>query len=91
MKTDLERLVDPVTRGDPESPLRWTCKSVRKLSEGLRPAIDVKTSKKSPLSLSTDYVFQITTYRQVEPRAIGAARLDTLVKGKDGEDGAADL
>ena len=47
LKTDLERLVDPVTRGDPESPLRWTCKSVRKLSEGLRPAIDVKTSKKS--------------------------------------------
>ena len=30
---DLERLVDPVTRGDPESPLRWTCKSVRKLAE----------------------------------------------------------
>lgn len=26
---DLERLVEPVTRGDPESPLRWTCKSVR--------------------------------------------------------------
>src|SRR5687767_2817121 len=24
---DLERLVDPVTRGDPESPLRWTSKS----------------------------------------------------------------
>src|SRR5665811_1543158 len=23
----LERLVEPVTRGDPESPLRWTCKS----------------------------------------------------------------
>src|SRR5712692_9272502 len=22
----VERLVDPVTRGDPESPLRWTCK-----------------------------------------------------------------
>jgi transposase len=35
LKTDLERLVDPVTRGDPESPLRWTCKSVRKLSEEL--------------------------------------------------------
>ena len=30
--SDLERLVDPVTRGDPESPLRWTCKSVRRLS-----------------------------------------------------------
>jgi transposase len=36
LKMDLERLVDPVTRGDPESPLRWTCKSVRKLSEELR-------------------------------------------------------
>ena len=28
----LERLVDPVTRGDPESPLRWTCKSTYTLS-----------------------------------------------------------
>ena len=35
LKQDLERLVDPVTRGDPESPLRWTCKSVRKLAEQL--------------------------------------------------------
>src|SRR4051794_2341763 len=32
----LERLIAPVTRGDPESPLRWTCKSVRKLAEELR-------------------------------------------------------
>lgn len=32
---DLERLIDPVTRGDPESPLRWTCKSLRKLSDEL--------------------------------------------------------
>ena len=33
---DLESLVDPMTRGDPESPLRWTCKSIRKLAEELR-------------------------------------------------------
>ena len=33
---DLDRLVDPVTRGDPESPLRWTCKSLRKLAEELQ-------------------------------------------------------
>src|SRR5260370_186952 len=32
---DLERLVEPLTRGDPESPLRWTCKSLRKLAEEL--------------------------------------------------------
>jgi transposase len=31
----LERLVEPTTRGDPESPLRWTCKSVRKLAAEL--------------------------------------------------------
>jgi transposase len=33
---DLRRLVDPATRGDPESPLLWTSKSLRKLAEGLR-------------------------------------------------------
>jgi hypothetical protein len=33
---DLERLVEPSTRGDPESPLRWTCKSVRRLTQALQ-------------------------------------------------------
>jgi Rhodopirellula transposase DDE domain len=32
----LDALVDPVTRGHPESPLRWTCKSTRKLAEELQ-------------------------------------------------------
>lgn len=36
LKSDLERLVEPVTRGDPESRLRWTCKSVRKLARELQ-------------------------------------------------------
>ena len=31
----LETLVDPVTRGDPESPLRWTSKSTRTLAAEL--------------------------------------------------------
>ncbi len=31
----LERLVDPVTRGDPMSPLRWTCKSTAQLAREL--------------------------------------------------------
>ena len=35
LKRDLERLVEPVTRGDPETPLRWTSKSVRKLASEL--------------------------------------------------------
>ena len=31
----LEQLVDPATRGHPESPLRWTCKSTAILAEEL--------------------------------------------------------
>jgi hypothetical protein len=31
----LEALVEPLARGDPESPLRWTCKSVRALAREL--------------------------------------------------------
>lgn len=31
----LEALVEPTSRGDPQSPLRWTCKSVRRLAEEL--------------------------------------------------------
>jgi transposase len=36
LREDLNALVDPLTRGDPESPLRWTCKSVRRLAAELR-------------------------------------------------------
>jgi hypothetical protein len=42
----LERLVDPVTRGDPDSPLRWTCKSTRTLAREL-------TGQGHPVSDST--------------------------------------
>jgi len=33
--TDLEQLISPSTRGDPMSPLRWTCKSTRQLAQAL--------------------------------------------------------
>ena len=33
---DLRSLVEPDSRGDPQSPLQWTCKSLRKLSQSLR-------------------------------------------------------
>jgi len=36
LREDLERLVEPTSRGDPESPLRWTTKSVRNLADELR-------------------------------------------------------
>jgi hypothetical protein len=36
LMSDLESLVEPVTRGDPESPLRWTTKSLRRLADELK-------------------------------------------------------
>jgi len=36
LKKALDALVEPTARGDPESPLRWTCKSVRRLAAELQ-------------------------------------------------------
>ena len=36
LRAALENLVDPLTRGDPESPLRWTCKGTRRLAAELK-------------------------------------------------------
>ncbi len=33
---DLDALVEPTSRGDPMSPLRWTCKSTYRLTEELK-------------------------------------------------------
>jgi len=35
LRADLESLIEPTSRGDPESPLRWTCKSIRRLAAEL--------------------------------------------------------
>ncbi len=35
LRAALEELIAPVTRGHPESPLRWTCKSTRQLAQAL--------------------------------------------------------
>ncbi|MDD3141323.1 MAG: hypothetical protein PHX08_20470 [Lachnospiraceae bacterium] len=34
--SNLEALIEPTSRGDPESPLRWTCKSLRNLVKELQ-------------------------------------------------------
>lgn len=58
---DLDGLVEPVTRGDPESPLRWTCKSVRKLADELRAmGHQVGPQKVSELLHDMDYSLQGT-------------------------------
>lgn len=45
LKDALDALIDPVTRGDPESPLRWTSKSTRKLAKELTTQGHPITSK----------------------------------------------
>jgi transposase len=35
LRDALEALVEPTSRGDPQSPLRWTCKSTRRLAAAL--------------------------------------------------------
>jgi hypothetical protein len=58
---DLERLVDPVTRGDPRSPLRWTCKSTAKLAAALRArGHTVGARKVAQLLHGLDYHLQAT-------------------------------
>lgn len=55
----LERLVSPVTRGDPVSPLLWTCKSTRVLARELqRQGFDIGRSKVADLLRASGYSLQ---------------------------------
>ena len=59
--TALETLVDPVTRGDPESPLRWTSKSTRKLAAELTTqGYAVSPQKVGQLLAASGYSLQAT-------------------------------
>ena len=48
LAADLEGLVEPTASGDPDSPLRWTSKSVRRLAEEL-PAMG-RTASHRPMA-----------------------------------------
>jgi hypothetical protein len=56
----LEKLVDPVTRGDPESPLRWTCKSTHALSAEMLSQHGIRVGDKTIAKLlrERDYSLQ---------------------------------
>jgi hypothetical protein len=55
---NLESLVDPVTRGDPESPLRWTSKSAEKLAKELQ-AMGHQVSPRTVGSLLGDLEYSL--------------------------------
>jgi len=57
----LEALVSPATRGDPMSPLRWTCKSTRKLAKALAAqGHNVSHTRVAQLLADMDYSLQST-------------------------------
>jgi hypothetical protein len=58
----LKALVDPATRGDPESPLKWSSKSTQKLSDEIWEAHDIRVGKKTVgrLLREMDYSLQGT-------------------------------
>jgi len=61
--SDLETLVDPVTRGDPESPLRWTCKSTTNLAREL-VSMGHKVSQRTVYSLLSDLGYSMQSNRK---------------------------
>ncbi len=61
--SDLDSLISPETRGDPESPLRWTCKSTRRLAKELelmKPGRSVSRTLVGKLLHQMGYSLQAT-------------------------------
>lgn len=61
---DLDTMIDPLTRGDPESPLRWTCKSTYKLAEALQ-AKGHRISQKAVYSLLQEMGYSMQSNRKI--------------------------
>jgi hypothetical protein len=82
---DLEALVESTTRGDPQSPLRWTCKSVRRLATELQAqGHRVSPQLVSELLRGADYSLQGTRKTREggrhPDRAAQFAHIATLVR-----------
>ncbi len=60
---DLEGLIEPVTRGDPESALLWTCKSTYKLSKELNLQ-GYNISQKTVYTLLVDLDYSLQSNRK---------------------------
>ena len=60
----LEKLVDPVTRGDPESPLRWTCKSTHALSAEMFSQYGIRVGDKTVARLLRERGYSLQAPRK---------------------------
>ena len=65
IKDRLESLVEPLTRGDPESPLRWTCKSVRVLANALKK-MGIQVSHVAVAGLLKDMGYSLQANQKVK-------------------------
>lgn len=56
--TAIESVVEPMAKGDPESPLRWTSKSTRKIANELRKSFKISHTKVADLLHEAGYCLQ---------------------------------
>jgi DNA-binding phage protein len=82
---DLEKLVEPTTRGHPETCLRWTCNSVRKLAEDLNQmGHRVSYPVVAELLHELDYSLQANRKTQEETLTRTAMRSSSTLMAKSG-------
>lgn len=65
LKIELEKLIEPTTRGDPETTLRWTCRSVRNISEALGK-IGIAISHQSVASILDEMEYSLQGNRKTK-------------------------
>ena len=70
---DLDALVEPATRGDPQSPLRWTCKSTPRLAQELVERGHT-VSQRSVCDLLAELDYSLQSTRKVHEGGKQAAR-----------------
>lgn len=63
LRQDLDALVEPTTRGDPQSPLRWTCKSTPRLAAELR-ALGHRVSQRTVCTLLAHLNYSLQSPRK---------------------------
>ena len=77
LMADLEALVEPTTRGDPESPLRWTCKSTTQLAEELNRKKH-RVSQRSVCTLLGELNYSLQSVRKCVFRGISDSDSDSI-------------
>ncbi len=66
--TDIESLIEPMTRGDPESPLLWTCKSTTKIAEELQ-VMGHRVSQRTVCDLLSELGYSLQSNRKTKEGA----------------------